>query len=115
LGFQAGRADRQNVIPARQGWGIDSPTLSERHRRDTLKLNLHQYSVEKHFQDEPAELQIPIRLRSGQALGFAPNDKGEGGASISPLRLIDRSAVERLLFSTYPELTSRASVRLVSH
>ena len=29
-----------------------------------LHLNLHQYSVEKHFQDEPVELQIP-RLRSG--------------------------------------------------
>src|SRR5580658_3036167 len=29
--------------------------------------------LEKHFQDEPAELQIPIRLRSGQALGCAPS------------------------------------------
>jgi len=26
--------------------------------------------------------QIPIRLRSGQALGFARDDKGEGGAPI---------------------------------
>jgi hypothetical protein len=38
--------------------------------------------LEKHSQDEPAELQIPIRLRSGQALGFARDDKGEGGASM---------------------------------
>jgi hypothetical protein len=26
------------------------------------------------------ELQVPVRLRSGQALGFAPNDKPETGA-----------------------------------
>jgi hypothetical protein len=32
--------------------------------------------VDKHFQEGAAELQIPIRLRSGQALGCARDDKG---------------------------------------
>ena len=34
--------------------------------------NGHQYSVEN-ISTTPAELQIPIRLRSEQALGFAPS------------------------------------------
>jgi hypothetical protein len=29
-----------------------------------------------------SELQIPIRLRSGQALGFSSDEKGPGGAYI---------------------------------
>jgi hypothetical protein len=37
--------------------------------------------VDKHFQEGAAELQIPIRLRSGQALGCARDDKGEGDTS----------------------------------
>jgi hypothetical protein len=31
-----------------------------------LQINLHQYSVEKHFQDEPAELQIPFDFAQGR-------------------------------------------------
>ena len=59
-----------NVSPARKGWGIDSQHCPSAVGAAHFHLNLHQYSVEKHFQDEPAELQIPIRLRSGQALGY---------------------------------------------
>jgi hypothetical protein len=38
------------------------------------------------------ELQIPIRLRSGQALGYARDDKGEGHASMCIRRLVERTA-----------------------
>ena len=61
------RADRQTSSPARQGWGIDSPTIvrAPRRRRHTFtSKTCISYSVEKHFQDGPVELQIP-RLRSG--------------------------------------------------
>ena len=49
---------------AQQGWGIDSQHCPSVVGAAHFHLKLHQYSVEKHFQDEPAELQIPIRLRS---------------------------------------------------
>jgi hypothetical protein len=74
LGFEARRADRQtSAQPGRAGASIPQhcPSAVGAAR---FHLNRHPYSVAKHFQDEPAELQILIRLRSGQTLHFAPAD-----------------------------------------
>jgi hypothetical protein len=51
---------------------------------------------ETHFQNEPAEPQIPIQLRSGQALGYARDDKGNGGASVLCL-MMEEPAVKGAL------------------
>jgi hypothetical protein len=74
--------------------------------RAYLQVNLYQYSAKKHFQDGPVELQIPIRLRSGQALDFARDDKGEGGAFHHHFMLMDRTANVGITKSLDPPRTA---------
>ena len=66
-------------------------------------------SSKRHFQDGPAKLQIPIRLRSGQALGCAPtarrgrrDDKFKGGgAPWHGWRWMDKVEFSRRHFSPH--------------
>jgi hypothetical protein len=70
LGFEARRADRQTSAQPGQGWGIDSPTLSERRRRGTLSPQVSWTKRNWHFHES----------------GFAVIDRSQGQLTFEPQR-----------------------------